>query len=137
MIIATLYDSHESAPDFGEQGWHDFSAREIACSCCGEVLIHTESMDRLQALRTKMGRPLIVNSGYRCPAHNAALPGASPTSLHKLGRAFDISTKGPGWDSKQVTRLQGKAAVVGFNGIGVYRGGWMHLDTGPLRDWER
>ena len=134
MIIATLYDSPDSAPDFDAQGWHDFTAAEVGCWCgCGRVLIHTASMDNLQALRTKMRRPLVINSGYRCPTHNARLQGASPNSLHTLGRAFDINTRG--WSDGDVNLLKGKSAAVGFGGIGIYAGGWVHVDTGPIRDW--
>ena len=131
MIISTLYSNASSAPDFDGEGWHDFKPKEVECRHCHEVLIHTQSMDCLQALRTKMGRPLVINSGYRCPEHNNAV-GGSPNSLHKLGRAFDISTRG--WSDSDINKLTGKANVVGFGGIGTYTT-FVHVDTGPVRDW--
>lgn len=43
----------------------------------------------LEPLRSALGRPVVINSGYRCPALNAAVGGA-PHSLHMQGRAVDI-----------------------------------------------
>ncbi len=47
-------------------------------------------MDKLQALRDRLGKPLIVRSAYRSPEHNRAVGGA-PGSKHMQGTAFDIA----------------------------------------------
>lgn len=44
----------------------------------------------LDPARTKFGKPIIVNSGYRCPELNKAIGGA-PTSQHVKGEAADIT----------------------------------------------
>lgn len=44
----------------------------------------------LDPLREKYGKPIRVNSGYRCPKHNLAVGGAS-RSQHLLGEAADIA----------------------------------------------
>jgi len=46
----------------------------------------------LQPLRDKIQRPLVLNSGYRCPALNKAVGGAKD-SQHLKGEAADISCK--------------------------------------------
>jgi len=43
----------------------------------------------LEPLRDILGVPIYVNSGYRCPALNAAI-GSNPSSQHMLGQAADI-----------------------------------------------
>lgn len=48
----------------------------------------------LQPLRDAWGKPLKVNSGYRCNALNAAVGGA-PTSQHVKGEAADIAAGDP------------------------------------------
>lgn len=50
----------------------------------------------LQPLRDAYGKPMHVNSGYRCPELNAKISGSSSTSQHCKGEAADISTGSPG-----------------------------------------
>lgn len=45
----------------------------------------------LDPLREAYGRPIIVTSGYRCPALNTAVGGAK-SSQHMTGQAADIRT---------------------------------------------
>ena len=54
-------------------------------------LLRTAKM--LQSLRDWLGKPIIVNSGYRSPAVNKAVGGASNSS-HMYGLAADIWVKG-------------------------------------------
>lgn len=56
------------------------------------ILALTENV--LQPLRDAWGKPLKVNSGYRCKALNAAVGGV-PTSQHVKGEAADIATGDP------------------------------------------
>lgn len=44
----------------------------------------------LEPLREYMGKPLHINSGYRCPQVNAAV-GGSKTSQHMKGQAADVA----------------------------------------------
>ncbi len=44
----------------------------------------------LDGIRTHCGFPLVLTSDARTPEENAAASGSSPTSLHLLGRAFDL-----------------------------------------------
>lgn len=48
----------------------------------------------LDQLRGAYGSPLTLTSDARTPAENAAAKGSSPTSLHLLGRAFDLRWPG-------------------------------------------
>lgn len=56
------------------------------------ILSLTENV--LQPLRDAWGKPLKVNSGYRCKALNAAVGGVS-TSQHVKGEAADIAAGDP------------------------------------------
>jgi uncharacterized protein YcbK (DUF882 family) len=47
----------------------------------------------LQKIRDKVGRPITINSGYRSPAHNRAVGGAT-NSTHLRGIAADIVVSG-------------------------------------------
>lgn len=44
-----------------------FTETELACRCCGRLLVDPDLIKRLETLRQLVGRPILVNSGYRCP----------------------------------------------------------------------
>jgi len=98
-----------------------FSASELRCPCCGVMVMDTQVVEALEALRSLLGAPIRVTSGYRCPRHNKEI-GGHPTSLHMAGEAVDIQV--PGWENKDVAEM---AAVAGFRGIIVYET-HVHLD---------
>ena len=110
--------------------WPSFSPAEIACRGTGAIRINTEAMDKLQALRDRLGKPLIVRSAYRSPEHNRAVGGA-PASKHMQGTAFDIAMA-----NHDPVAFEAAARGVGFLGFGYYpRSGFMHIDLGPARSW--
>lgn len=73
-----------------------FLDSEFRCKCCGKLPqggMKTLLIVLLQRLRDRVGKPLVVNSGYRCPKHNKAVGGVAG-SLHILGTAADIKVPG-------------------------------------------
>lgn len=112
-----------------------FSNAEMACRCgCGANECVPELLAALEAFRTAVGAPVIVNSGYRCPAHNAAVGGAK-ASQHVLGRAADVRVKG-----RTPAELEAVARTVpAIKGIGRDdHKGFVHLDvreTPSLVSW--
>ena len=110
--------------------WPAFSAREIACKGTGEIVINEDALDRLQALRDRLGKPLVLNSAYRSASHNRKVGGAK-NSLHLRGMAFDVRM-----ENHDPHELEAAARAVGFTGFGYYpKSGFMHIDTGPVRSW--
>ena len=125
----TTYAHFRDVPET-DWRWPSFSPAEIASRSDGEIKINTQAMDKLQSLRNRLGKPLIVNSGYRSPAHNRAVGGA-PASKHMLGTAFDISMS-----NHDPVAFEAAARAVGFLGFGTYpRSDFMHIDLGPAREW--
>ncbi len=52
----------------------------------------------LQDIRTELGFPLVINSGFRCPDHNARVSSTGPDGPHTTGRAVDIAaTSASAW----------------------------------------
>jgi uncharacterized protein YcbK (DUF882 family) len=71
-----------------------FSRSEFACNCgCGFDTVDTDTLSILEAVRTHFGKPVIINSGCRCPDYNRRVGGA-PNSQHTFGRAADIRVVG-------------------------------------------
>jgi hypothetical protein len=114
----------------GAWRWPNFSPAEIACRGTGKLLVNEAALDKLQALRDRLGKPLIVRSAYRSPAHNRAVGGAK-ASRHLDGVAFDIAMA-----NHDPVAFEAAARSVGFRGFGFYpRSGFIHVDLGPARVW--
>ena len=128
-MTTTYYRHWRDVPDRLWR-WPNFSPAEIACRGSGSLRIHDEALDKLQALRDRLGKPLIVRSAYRSEAHNRAVGGA-PRSKHLDGTAFDIAMA-----NHDPAAFEEAARAVGFKGFGFYpRSGFMHIDLGPARVW--
>jgi hypothetical protein len=74
-----------------------FQPNEWKCKCgCKERASHAflseKLLIRLDILRAFLDAPIIITSGFRCEANNAAVGGAE-RSYHLQGRAVDITTK--------------------------------------------
>jgi zinc D-Ala-D-Ala carboxypeptidase len=112
--------------------WPSFSPREIACKGTGSILINEDALDKLQALRNRIGKPLVLTSAYRSPSHNKRVGGAK-NSQHMQGNAFDVRM-----DNHDPHEFEAAARSVGFTGIGYYpKSGFMHIDLGPDRTWGK
>lgn len=72
----------------------NFRLSEFVCKCgCGLSNVNPDLVTALQKLRDIIGKPVIVNSGLRCIAHNEAV-GGSISSQHIDGNAADIRVVG-------------------------------------------
>lgn len=45
----------------------------------------------LEQIRAALGGPIVISSGFRCPALNLLIPGSAPNSAHTLGFAADFT----------------------------------------------
>lgn len=104
---------------------------------------HLENLKNLvikiiQPVRTKMGRPLTINSGYRGPELNKAVGGAA-TSQHCNGEAADIECPGvPNYDLAKWIQdnLDFDQLILEFYTPGIPDSGWVHVSlkrSGPQR----
>ena len=67
----------------------NFTRKDFKCPCgCSRQMVDSELVEKLQAIRDKLGKAIKVTSGYRCLSHNAAV-GGSPGSKHRYGMAAD------------------------------------------------
>lgn len=83
-----------------------FRFEEFACRCCGRIPpgvrgnIEALVDNVLDPARRVFGGPVSVNSGYRCPKHNAEVGGVSG-SQHLKGEAADICCS----DNERLARI--------------------------------
>jgi hypothetical protein len=110
--------------------WKYFTRNELDSPDDGSLVINEDAIDKLERMRELMGVPLKINSAYRSKKHNAKVEGAEG-SMHRQGRAFDISNKG-----HDPAELYQAAVKAGFTRFGFART-YLHVDTGnPPTWWE-
>lgn len=120
--------------------WRHFSYETdpmLACSCCGEQGMDDAFMRVMDRVRDKLAQPIMVTSGYRCPAHNAEVSSTGEDGPHTTGRAIDIQLNGPA-----VWQLVAEARAFGLHGIGLKQSGdwanrFVHLDNLTVPDHPR
>lgn len=83
----------------------------------------------LDPLREAYGRPIYVNSGYRCPALNRAVGGV-PSSQHLTGEAADI-TAGNNRENRRLLGLIKKMKLPVDQVIDEQDCTWLHVSYGP------
>lgn len=104
----------------------NFKESEFACKHCGKTDMEPDFMHRLQSLRNRYNKAMVITSGFRCPDHPIEKAKAFP-GPHSTGKAADVAVQGG-----EAHRLLSIAFELGFSGIGVQQKGdkrFIHLDT--------
>ena len=102
----------------------NFKAKEFSCPCCGLNNMSQVMVETLQRIRDKVGKPIYITSGSRCPEHNADVCGKK-NSAHLKGTAVDIAIKKA--DSRLRFDIIAYAISEGIDRIGI-DDNMIHLD---------
>ena len=112
--------------DANEKIGQHFKVREFACKDGSQaVFIDSYLVSILDILRNRVGKPVIVNSGYRTPTRNKEVGGAK-YSYHIRGMAADIRVNG--MSAKEIANELNTIVPPDECGIIVYKS-WVHIDT--------
>ena len=114
-----------------------FENSEFACKHCGQLPtggMNKDLVTVLDKLREKLGEPVVVSSGYRCPTHNRNIGGASQ-SYHMKGMAADIYINSDNYSTHQLAQM---ALDCGADTAVAYPSqGFVHVDMRGYRaEWE-
>ena len=103
-----------------------FARKEFKCKCnkCDYSTVDAELLTVITDVREHFGKPVVINSGHRCPAHNKAVGGAA-NSIHMTGKAADIRVSGVSPDTVHAYLTK---KYPGKYGIGKYNS-FTHIDT--------
>lgn len=102
-----------------------FKVKEFACKDGSQVVFIDDYLCTiLDILRNKLGKPIIITSGYRTPWWNAKCNGAK-YSYHMRGMAADIKVNG--MSAKELAKKLDDIVPNGC-GIIVYQS-WVHFDV--------
>ena len=97
----------------------------------GCVKKNAKLMSALRKVRAKYGKAVVVDSAYRSPAYNRRVRGAKG-SYHMSCNALDIYVTSV---SKDALRAFVRT-LPEIGGVGIYASGAIHIDTGPVRNWD-
>jgi zinc D-Ala-D-Ala carboxypeptidase len=99
-----------------------FKREDFDCQETGENEMDAEFIRRVDELRSAVGRPLYITSGYRSPRHSLEAKKSTP-GTHAQGIACDIAVAN-GVERRQLVK---QAFYLGFTGIGVHKK-FVHVD---------
>jgi len=133
--LSTVFwsDGHYNPESLSEINWllRDHRTGEVK-------FIDPRLLSILYLANLKIGnsRAIHVISGYRSPKTNQMLAklssGVATNSYHMRGRAIDMRIPGV-----QTTQLRDIGVHLGVGGVGYYpTSDFVHLDTGPKRQWQ-
>lgn len=122
--------------DCSEKLSANFTTKEFCDSAAKHSMVSMDLITKLQKMRELLGKPILVNSGYRSPETQQRLRDqgyqtASSISTHQVGCAADIRSPGVNTDE-----LEKVARQAGFESVGVAKT-FIHVDTRPgYRRWS-
>ena len=100
-----------------------FTKQELMCPCgCGRCEMDETFMQHIELARSATLFPWGINSGYRCPEHDAEIRG---DGNHPTGRALDIRWQ----DGNQLFELIAALGNVGIRRFGIsFQDKFLHAD---------
>ena len=119
----------------------NFSTQELQCKGrdCGDdgcpINGATQALvDALEAFRATVGKPVLIDSAYRCPHHNGSIAVAVQHSQHVLGNAADIRVIGmTGAQLEAVARIIPAIKGIGRDDFENY----IHIDVREIpAEWS-
>lgn len=107
-----------------------FDREEFRCQCGGKYCNgfpnepHEATVRFADAIRRRLGKPIRVNSGLRCPTWNS-IQGGVANSDHCKGKALDFSIEG--MSGSQLLYLAQSDPRTRY--AYIIDGGWVHVDV--------
>lgn len=104
----------------------------------GKLFLTPSLMIFLDRFRREMGRPVLINSGYRTPSHNADVAKSAKGSRHMHGDAVDIDLRNhKGKQARDMVMHLLDEEKIGYAEYGPKAGNFIHVDLrGERKRWR-
>lgn len=115
-----------------------FDREEFRCQCGGKYCNgfpnepHEATVRFADAIRRRVGKPIHVNSGLRCPTWNS-IQGGVANSNHMTGGAVDLGC--PAGVTPEEMKQAAEKVMGNTGGLGIYDWG-IHIDDGVYSRWD-
>lgn len=127
--MAVIIHAYSKAKDGSKSLSANFRVREFACNDGSDpIFIAPELVEVLQKIRDHFKAAVTISSGYRTPAYNKKVDGAT-YSQHQYGTAADIKVKGV---SPKTVALFAETLLPNKGGIGIYPT-FTHVDVREVK----
>ena len=126
--------SYSRSQDGEKRLTRHFKVKEFACSDGSDPVFIARALPLvLEYIRTRVGKPVVINSAYRTPGKNQAVGGAVH-SQHLYGTAADLGTVA-GYTPAEMAAIA-REVMPDWGGVGVYDWG-IHVDVREKKaDWK-
>lgn len=111
-----------------------FTKKEMECPCCGAMKMEEDVIQAIEAVRCEYGKPIYINSAFRCPKHNVEL-GSKSSSSHLVGLAIDIRVNSSKERYGLMRHLLQHFTRLGF-GDGFIHADLDHVNKTPNLIWD-
>ena len=113
----------------------NFNLSEFQSNGNGAVKVHSKLVELLQAIRDRLGQPIVINSAYRDPEYNQEVGGAE-NSQHTKGTAADVDITSIDYgvyELREIAMVEADKLGIGREnlGIGLYDT-FVHIDVRGL-----
>lgn len=115
-----------------------FKDSELQChgKTCGpcKKLPTQQLVDKLNQIREAYGKAMGLTNAFRCPIHNATIPGAAKKSKHMDGHAADVADGSGEFAKWIVSRLDHFDIWIEDPSQTI---GWIHIQCVPYGSWKK
>lgn len=114
---------------------------KLLCTCghvnCDRRSVDQQTLDKVQLVRTDLGRPVVVTSGGRCPNHPNELTKSAPGD-HQKQKAVDVGCDSPDHETKLkvLAGRHGATRVAGGAYCGFVHMAWTETKRADVPTWS-
>jgi hypothetical protein len=121
--------SAAAEPNINQYSSRHYTDTDLRNDRFEKSFMHPEVLRKLDALTDSFGEKFKITSGYRDPFFNQKVSWSGASGPHTHGRAVDVDVSS--WSEEKKQRFVKEAVELGYNQIGTYNNGSIHIGITP------